>query len=141
MVKWSGQFPLCYAAMAYCPNCNAEVPANANMCVACSARFEGDGWKPTAVPGQLPPADSGTHWLRVILKAIAALACLTFLGWGALWASQGKSGGWGVATLAMALAVVLVAVRARARWMLLMLPLTFAFGFASCSANFRWGGG
>ena len=60
--------------MSYCPNCGAEIEADAAFCGSCGARLEGEGLAPPVRPA----ARRGRSW--VILGGVAAVVVLVIGG-------------------------------------------------------------
>lgn len=123
--------------MAYCPNCQLEIAAEAKRCTRCNAVFGADGWGPTDQPGTVPAAQDakGGRILSGIVKVLLAVTSLFFLALGFAFGN----GPWRWAAVALMLAVFAM-VRIRAAWMILAVIGSFAFFFASCTENFHWNG-
>jgi len=62
--------------VAYCPNCSAEVAADARLCASCRADFTGEGgWRPVASP------DSGSPTLKELQLEFRGSAAEYFRIW------------------------------------------------------------
>ena len=67
--------------MPYCPNCRAEIGANALSCTSCDALFSGSGWRPLAEPVALVQPNP-TPVAKFIVKlglASVAIPALAFV--------------------------------------------------------------
>lgn len=63
--------------MLYCPNCAADVTADATECMKCGALFTKTGWQPTAKKLPVPPPSS---WVRTVVLLVSFLGGSLLLG-------------------------------------------------------------
>lgn len=129
---------------AYCPSCGAAIEKDALQCTKCTARFDGEGWKPLDIPPVLPHPDqpSGAEKLAFgIVKFVLVALSLPVLLFGAVVGFSENAHGWGLLGILGMFAAVIVAFAGKARWSFLILFLAIAFTFGSCATNWKWHGG
>jgi hypothetical protein len=128
------------AAMAHCPNCEAEVAIDAAKCAGCGAVFNGTDWKPLDRPQATP--SRRTRILKAAAKAVIVLFSLAwlFLGGSFAWSEHSAYPNairWFYANVAAAVPVIVIAIFARTTWSGVALFACIALGFTSCANNFH----